>query len=117
MNKERMLELVQGQLEAYNKRDIDTFCSYFHPEVQVWRLAEEGPVKTCNEIETFRKMYTARFENNPELHCEIKNRTILNGSVLDKEWVTGVVGQETPSHLVAIYSFRDNLIGYVYFSR
>lgn len=111
-----MIELVQGQLDAYNKRDIDAFCQFFHPEVEVWRL-NGTPVKTCSDIETFRKMYAARFENNPELHCELKARTVFNGSVLDEEWVTGVVGQEAPSHLMAIYSFRDNLIGYVYFTR
>ena len=116
MNKERMIELVQGQLDAYNNRDIEKFCTFFHPEVQVWRLNGE-PVKTCSDIETFRKMYTTRFESNPELHCEIRHRTIMNGSVLDEEWVTGVVGQEAPSHVVAIYSFRDDLIGYVWFTR
>jgi|SRR5690606_14322856 len=116
MNKERMLELVQGQLDAYNKRDIDQFCTFFHPEVQVWRLNGE-PLKTCEGMETFRKMYTTRFEANPELHCELKSRVVLNGSVLDEEWVTGVVGQEIPSHVVAIYSFRDDLIGYVWFTR
>jgi len=111
-----MLELVQGQLNAYNQRDIDLFCTFFHPEVQVWRLNGE-PEKICEGMERFRKIYTTRFESNPELHCELKSRVVLNGSVLDEEWVTGVVGQETPSHVVAIYSFRDNLIGYVWFTR
>lgn len=116
MNKERMLELVQGQLEAYNQRDIEKFCTYFHPEVQVFRL-NEVPIKTCEGMDSFKKMYSNRFANNPELHCELKSRIVLNASILDEEWVTGVVGQETPSHVVAIYSFRDNLIGYVYFTR
>ncbi len=116
MKKERMIELAQGQLDAYNKRDIEKFCTYFHPEVQVWRLNGE-PIKTCSDMATFKKMYTARFDNNPKLHCELRSRVVLNDSVLDEEWVTGVEGQEIPSHVTAIYGFRDDLIGYVWFTR
>lgn len=116
MKKEKMIELAQGQLDAYNKRDIEKFCTFFHPEVQVWRLNGE-PVKTCSDMETFKKMYKDRFDKNPELHCELRSRVVLNDSVLDEEWVTGVAGAEAPSHVVAIYGFRDDLIGYVWFTR
>lgn len=117
MNKERMIALASGQLEAYNKRDIEKFCTFFHPEVQVWSRQNGEPVKTCSNMETFKRMYQSRFENNPDLHCELRSRVVLNDSVLDEEWVTGVTGQEAPSHVVAIYAFRDDLIGYVWFTR
>lgn len=116
MNKERMIELAAAQLDAYNKRDIDTFCTYFHPKVQVWRLNGD-PTKTCDNITTFRQMYQDRFENNPKLHCELRSRTVLNDSILDEEWVTGVEGAQTPNHVVAIYGFKDNLISHVWFTR
>lgn len=116
MKKDQMIALAQGQLDAYNKRDIETFCKFFHPDVEVFRLNGE-PVKTCSGMETFKNIYKERFDNNPDLYCELRSRVVLNNSVLDEEWVTGVVGQELPSHVTAIYAFQDNLIRFVYFTR
>lgn len=113
ITKERMIELAQGQLDAYNQRDLEKFVSFYHPNVQVFRLAQNE--RTCDNIETFKQMYKARFDNNPELHCELKSRIVLNDSVLDEEWVTGT--GPTPSHVVAIYGFTDNLISHVWFAR
>lgn len=112
MNKERMIELAQGQLDAYNKRDLETFSTFYHPNIQVYRLPQTEP--TCTDIETFKSMYRSRFLDNPELHCELRSRVVLNDSILDEEWVTGA---GTPSHVVAIYGFKDNLISHVWFTR
>jgi len=113
ITKEKMIELAQGQLDAYNQRDIEKFVSFYHPKVQVFRLAQNE--KTCDNIETFREMYKKRFDENPKLHCELRSRVVLNDSVLDEEWVTG--GGPNPSHVVAIYGFTDNLISHVWFAR
>ncbi|MBC7429314.1 MAG: nuclear transport factor 2 family protein [Bacteriovorax sp.] len=114
MQKEKMIALAQGQLDAYNKRDLEAFCNFYHPSVQVFKLAQNE--KTCDGIQAFRSMYKTRFEDAPELHCELKSRVVLNDSVLDEEWVTAGAGS-TPSHVVAIYSFKDNLIAHVWFVR
>lgn len=112
MNKDRMIELAQGQLDAYNARDLEKFCSFYHPKIQVFRLTQSAP--TCSDIVTFKEMYKSRFNDNPELHCELRSRVVLNDSVLDEEWVTGA---GAPSHVVAIYGFKDNLISQVWFAR
>lgn len=112
---EKMLELVQGQLVAYNKKDLDAFCNYFHPDVEVYRLNQNE--MTCRGIETFKGLYQNRFSENPNLLCEIKHRTVLQNTILDEEWITGVEGVPTPGHVVAIYAFRDNLIAQVWFAR
>lgn len=116
MTKEQMVALAQGQLDAYNKRDLDTFCKHFHEEVQVYRVGQV-PEKTCEGMNAFREVYRGRFESNPDLHCELKGRIVLNNSVLDEEWVTGVTGATQPSHVVAIYHFKDGLISAVWFTR
>lgn len=113
ITKERMVELAQGQLDAYNERNLEKFLTFYHPNVQVFKLA--GNEKICEGLEAFRPIYKKRFEENPELHCELKSRVVLNDSVLDEEWVTG--GGPTPGHVVAIYGFLDNLIAYVWFTR
>lgn len=115
MKKEQMIALAQGQLDAYNKRDLEKFLSFYHPQVEIYRLLQGDCI--CNDFETFSKMYKDRFELNPELHCELKNRTVLGNMVLDEEWVTGVTGAPSPSHVVAIYAFADGLISKVWFAR
>ncbi len=105
---EKNLPLVQGQLDAYNKRDINTFCKYFHPEVEVFKLGQQEPLFIG--MEKFKEVYHSRFEQNPDLLCELKSRVVLENSILDEEWVTGDVRQNKPIHVVAIYQFKDNLI-------
>jgi hypothetical protein len=116
MTKEEMVALAQGQLEAYNKRDIEAFCKHYHPLVEVYRLGEVTE-KICIGIDAFKEIYRSRFDLNPELHCKLMNRTVLNQSVLDEEWVSGVAGASAPAHVMAIYAFKDGLIGYVWFTR
>jgi hypothetical protein len=114
-SRERMLELAQGQLEAYNQRDLEKFCLNYHPDVTAYRLATGDVI--CQGMPAFREVYKSRFDSSPRLHCELKSRIVLNDSILDEEWVTGVEGASAPSHVVAIYAFEDGLISKVWFAR
>lgn len=108
MTNEEKIKLVQGQLEAYNKRDIELFCSFYHSEVTIYRMGNNQPICTC--LSDFRKIYEEKFNNTPDLHCTLKSRIILKNRVLDEEWVV-----PTNSHVVAIYEFKDNLIKDIWF--
>lgn len=112
-SKEKMIELAQGQLEAYNQRDLNKFLTFYHKNVIVYKLLNNELI--CNDFEAFREMYKKRFDDCPQLHCELKSRVVLNDTVLDEEWVTG--GGPNPSHVVAIYGFTDQLISHVWFTR
>jgi len=113
-SKEKMIELCAGQLAAYNKGDIDQFVTYYHPEVEAYRLQNNEVL--FKGIDALKNLYTTRFRENPELFCELKSRVVLEHSVLDEEWVTGVVNQSAPAHLVAIYKFKDDLIHSIWFT-
>lgn len=115
ITKERMIELAQGQLDAYNARDLVKFATFYHPEVKAFRLDDGGQL--LSGMDELHVMYGKRFSENPNLHCELKSRVVLAESVLDEEWVTGVTHQEKPSHVVAIYKFKDNLIHRIWFTR
>lgn len=115
LNKEEMIALAEGQLHAYNNRDIEKFCTFFHPNVIVYVAG--NPIPTCEGIEAFKTIYTARFNDNPDLHCQLKSRIVVDHAVLDEEWVTGVASALAPSHVVAIYQFKDGLIHTVSFVR
>lgn len=110
-----MIALAEGQLHAYNNRDIDKFCTFFHTDVIVYVAGNPQP--TCQGMEAFKKIYTSRFNDNPDLHCQLRNRIVLDNAILDEEWVTGVHNALAPSHVVAIYQFQDGLIHTVSFVR
>lgn len=116
IHRERMIELAQGQLEAYNARNIDQFCSYYHEQVEAFDLNGQT-LETrliCRGKESFRKIYDKKFNETPDLFCELKNRLVTKFSVIDEEQVT--VRQNEPQiHAVAIYQFKDNLIYRIHF--
>ncbi len=114
LSKERMVELCAGQLDAYNKRDINLFSTYYHPDVEAYRLQNNELI--LKGMEALKILYAARFSENPSLYCELRSRVVLENSVLDEEWVTGVTNQSAPSHVVAIYKFKDNLIHSIWFT-
>ncbi len=115
MQKENMIRLCEGQLEAYNQRDLFKFISFYHPEVRVQQIQNSEP--DLIGIAEFTSRYKKVFDENPELHCDLRSRMALETSVLDEEWVTGVKTRNGPSHVVAIYKFKDNLIHSVWFAR
>ena len=114
ISKMTMEWIVQKQLDAYNKRDLAEFLSCFHDEVCVTQLVSKT---TSSGKELFTQRYKTLFENNKNLHCELKSRIILNTVIIDEEWVTGASAFPQGLHTIAIYSFRDNLIDRVWFPR
>lgn len=115
MTKEQRVALVQGQLEAYNARDIEKFCTYFHPEVVAFRL---NPFEQrVQGLAALRTGYTSLFATSPNLHCELRSRIVMEEAILDEEWVTGSSNYPQGVHAVAIYAFRDGLIDRIWFAR
>ncbi len=112
-SKERMIECAQGQLDAYNQRNLENFLTFYTKDVVVRSIVNNQLLS--DNFETFTEMYRKRFAENLQLHCELKSRIVLNEAVLDEEFVTN--GGSTGSHVVAIYHFRDNLISQVTFVR
>ncbi len=115
MTKQEMETLAQSQLEAYNRRDLDAFCSCFHDEVKILNLVSDET--RCSGKTRFREGYRHLFESSPQLHCEIRSRIVLDSAVIDEEYVTGSAKYPNGIHAVAIYGFRDGLIDRVWFPK
>lgn len=113
MTNQEKTKLVQKQLDAYNNKDIDSFCECFHSEIQVTGLNES---KSINGIRDFRSIYSSLFSMNPKLKCEIKTRIILSEAVIDHEYITNSNKKPIPYEVIAIYSFKNNLIDKVWFA-
>ena len=101
--------IVQQQLDAYNKRDIETFLNTFSDKVEVYNFPNQLSFKG---IENMRKNYADFFKNTADLHCKIENRIVIGNKVIDEELVT-VNGNTI--NVVAIYEVNNGKISKVTF--
>lgn len=115
MTKDQMEQIVQRQLDAYNRRDLINFCECYHSEVKVVNLISNQVI--CDGIERFKEIYKGLFESSPNLNAQIKSRLVLDSAIIDEEFVSGASKYPNGLHAVAIYGFRDGKIDHVWFPR
>ncbi|WP_299526879.1 nuclear transport factor 2 family protein [Winogradskyella sp.] len=101
--------IVNKQLEAYNKRDIEEFAKTYADDVKLYLLPDN---LTTDGNEALKKRYETMFNSVPDLNAEIMNRIVLGNKVIDKEKVT-INGQIY--YAIAIYEVKDGLISKVTF--
>ena len=106
------VEAAQGQLEAYNRRDLEAFLSFYADDVKVYRLPATEPAMVGKA--QMAEMYGTQRFNLPSLHADVVNRMVLGNKVIDHERVSGV--RPEPFEAVAIYEIgADGLIQTVWF--
>ena len=103
-------QLAQGQLDAYNAHDLETFCGFFSDDVRVFD-AHTGELLFEGK-KAFRTRYTKTL-SNPKLHCTLVNRMVQENIVIDQESVVGL--GEDVTHAIAIYHTRESAICEVHF--
>jgi hypothetical protein len=99
--------IVQRQMEAYNRRDLDEFCSYFAPDA-VTRLYENDEHLAVG-IDAIRALYARRFAENPNLHLTVQARIALDNVVVDRELISGFDGGVT-IEAIAIFEIQNGRI-------
>lgn len=105
---------VQGQLEAYNARDIDEFMKWYTEDVVAIDLDSDTVLFSGKD--KMRPRYAKKFENK-YLHCELVNRMSLNRTVIDHERITSDETGKT-FDAIAIYDIElDGLISTIRFSK
>lgn len=100
--------IVQRQMEAYNRRDADAFCSFMASDI-VTRLYETGEILSSG-IEQTRELYRKRFAENPNLHMTVQARMVNDTVVVDREIITGFDGGITIEAIVIHELRADGLI-------
>lgn len=100
--------IVQRQMEAYNRRDADAFCSFMAPDI-VTRLYETGEILSSGIAQT-RELYRKRFADNPNLHMTVQARMVNDTVVVDREIITGFDGGITIEAIVIHELRADGLI-------
>ena len=105
------MDPVQGQIDAFNNRDLEGFLSHYAADAVI--EDGEGNVMMRGH-EGMRQLYGALFANSPDLHAEIVNRIRVGNYVVDEERGTGLQLQGFPSemHGIVVYRIQDNKIAH-----
>ncbi|CAH2211774.1 nuclear transport factor 2 family protein [Tepidibacter aestuarii] len=104
-------EIVQMQLDFYNKHNLEGFMSTYHDDITVYNLIDNSVILEGKEL--LREKYYERFEIL-KVHAELVNRMVIGNKVIDHEYVTELNVDEIVK-AVAIYEIEDSLIKRVWF--
>ncbi|MCF3102039.1 nuclear transport factor 2 family protein [Streptomyces roseoverticillatus] len=107
-------EIVDGQLAAYNARDLEGFLAYYAEDVPVHAFPS-GDVLADRSGAAFRERYATLFAASPGLHAELVSRVTHGHIVIDQERVTGFMGHETRTAM-AVYEVGQDRIERVWFA-
>ena len=106
-------EIVDRQMRAYNARDIDAYCALYASDAVITTL--NCSTEHARGSAAIRTYYTNRFNNSPNLHCNVTSRIELGSFVVDRESVVGIL--DGVLEIIAIYEVRDSQIRSVRFIR
>lgn len=106
-------ELVQRQLDAYNRQDIELFLDCYAEDAQLAAL--NGAVTHAGRT-AIRARHEALFSEFPENRATLVNRIDLGTTVIDHEAVERTRGGER-FEVAAIYTIRGGKISRVDFAR
>jgi hypothetical protein len=101
--------VVQAQLDAYNRRDLETFAATYAHDVRGFDYPDRPLFTGQQEL---RALYGALFRAAPELRATVLRRVVQGHVVIDHEEVTGTPSGET-LRAVVIYEVRDGRIAAV----
>ncbi|MBI5010742.1 MAG: nuclear transport factor 2 family protein [Bacteroidia bacterium] len=104
---------AQGQLEAYNRQDIDGFLKWYTDDVEIYNFPDEPVLKGKEKM---RERYITAWKQNPDQKAKITDRIINGRTVVDKEHITGR-SNGMDVNVIAIYRIENGKIGKVYFIR
>jgi hypothetical protein len=96
--------IVQENLDAYNKRDIEAFMQSFSDSIVVTNYADKSVI--AKGLVQVRAVYQSLFDASPQLHSTILKRIVFDNKVIDHESIVGRRGVTTPIELIAIYEVK-----------
>ncbi len=101
-------QIVQKNLNAYNKRDINGFIGSFSNDIALFNYGETKP--SIAGIDAIKVFYKKVFDASPNLHSTIVKRIVFDNKVIDHERITGRIGTEKPVEIVLIYEINNQKI-------
>ena len=106
-------DIAQGQLDAYNRQDLDAHCAYYADDIVV---ADLNAAESVHGIAAYRARYEKMFGEFPKNNAVLVNRIVIGETVIDHERVARNPGAAT-FDVAAIYTIRGDKIARVDFVR
>jgi hypothetical protein len=106
-----VVQVVQRQVDAYNRRDLEAFLATYSEAIRVYRMPAAEPALSGKSA--FGEFYRTRRFTLSKLNAEIVQRIAIGNKVIDHERVSGI--EERPIEMIAVYEVRDGLIDCVWF--
>jgi uncharacterized protein (TIGR02246 family) len=102
-------DVIDRQVAAYNRRDIQGFVACYAPDAKV--MQKDGSTLASGR-DQIGSVYGGLFENSPSLRAQIRNRIEVGSVVIDEEFVTGFVLPVRPTelHAAVVYHVANGLI-------
>ena len=105
--------VVQAQVEAYNRHDIELFASCFSSDVKIYDLGSSSP--STQGIDALKKEYQFLNKVPKDFKAVIEKRMVHGPIVIDYERITGRQKGKEDILVFAIYEVRDGKIKNVWF--
>ncbi|MDG3441264.1 nuclear transport factor 2 family protein [Nitrospirillum amazonense] len=106
-------QVVDGQLRAYNAKDIDAFMAYWAEDARVYQHPDTLLARGMDEI---RARHLIRFQE-PNLHGRLLHRMAVGGTVVDHEMVTRAFPEGPGTvEVIGIYEVTDGRISRAWFT-
>lgn len=102
-------QVVQAQLEAYNRHDLEAFLNTYSPEIKLYDFPDK---ESASGLEAMRERYGKLFKRDPNLKVRIVTRIVQGDRVIDHEEVN--LGSRQ-FRVVAIYQVKGDKITAVWF--
>jgi hypothetical protein len=101
-------QIVQQNLDSYNKRDIEGFMQSFGTDIALFSFG--NPTPNTVGLTAVRQRYQNLFDQSPKLHSTIVKRMVLGNKVIDHEHIVGRMGADTPVEMILIYEVENEKI-------
>lgn len=104
--------VVQGQLDAYNARDIDRFMAFWADDCEYYAFPSQLLARGLDEV---RRRHIERFEE-PNLFGWLLSRMVVGNLVVDRETVTRIF-PDGPGQveIIAMYEVEAGKIARAWF--
>lgn len=84
---ELQVQAVDGQLQAYNEKNLAGFLTYFSEDISVYIMGQPDPVISGRK--EFEASYKKLFAESPKLKCVVDRRLVIGATVIDEEILYG----------------------------
>jgi hypothetical protein len=108
------LDVVNRQLEAYNRHDYEVFAACYYKDIVSFDLNTSEKIEEMSGSNFFEH-YFNKFLKNPQIHCLVQERIINGNLVVDKEQISNFQGGS--HNELVIYQVNDGLISQMWFRR